>query len=507
MTSYAHQGLVRTLSATAVAAALTATAVPAAHAGTASTAKSAPVPALTWRACAQPGGPAGQECAELPVPLDYHRPDGPQLTLAVSRLRSDRPSERRGTLIVIPGGPGGSGVQRLTEKGTALRGQLGGAYDLVSLDPRGVGGSTRASCGLDAADRHLVTVRSWPAADGGIAENTARARRTAEACARNGGAVLRSLTTANEVRDIDRFRQALGEEKLSAWGESYGTYVGAEYAQKYPQHTDRWVLDSNDDPDPSRVARGWLANMAVGVEDRMPDFAAWAADPARDGDGLRLAQQPHEVRPLFLALAAKLDREPKETTTPGVPLTGTLLRQALQTAVESDDAFPQLAQLIKAAQDPAATPVLTPGLSQALPDEDAAVAIGVICNDVRWPDPVSSYGPAVAADRAAHPLTAGMPVNITPCTFWKDAPAAPPARITDRGPSDILMIQNRRDPDTPYSGALKMRAALGGRARLVTVDSGGHGSYLGTGNACGDRTVTRFLTTGQRPEHDTECAD
>ncbi|WP_405778595.1 alpha/beta hydrolase [Streptomyces sp. NBC_00859] len=506
MTSYAPRGLFRALSATAVGAALTATAVPAAHAGTASTASPTPVPSLTWRACDRPGGPAGQECAELPVPLDYRRPDGPQLTLAVSRLRSERQAERRGTLMVIPGGPGGSGVQRLTEKGAALRGQLGGAYDIVSLDPRGVGGSTKAGCGLDAADRHLVTVRSWPAADGGIAGNIARSRRIAEACARNGGAVLRSLTTADEVRDIDRFRQALGEEKLSAWAESYGTYVGAEYAQKYPQHTDRWVLDSNGDPDPARVERGWLANMAVGVDDRMPDFAAWAADPARAGEGLRLAEHPADVRPLFLALAAKLDREPKGTTTPGVPLTGTLLRQALQNALSDDAAFPQLAQLVKAAQDPAATPVLTPDLSQAMPDEDAAVAIGVICNDVRWPDPVSSYGPAVAADRAAHPLTAGMPVNITPCTFWKDAPTAPPVRITDRGPSDILMIQNRRDPYTPYSGALKMRAALGGRARLVTVDGGGHGSYLGTGNACGDSTVTRFLTTGQRPEHDTYCA-
>lgn len=117
MTSYAHQGLFRTLSATAVATALAVTVVPAAHAGTAPTASSPPAPALTWRDCAQPGGPAGQECAELPVPLDYSRPDGPQLTLAVSRLRSDRPAARRGALIVIPGGPGGSGVQRLTEKG------------------------------------------------------------------------------------------------------------------------------------------------------------------------------------------------------------------------------------------------------------------------------------------------------------------------------------------------------------------------------------------------------
>lgn len=105
MTSYARRGLFRALSATAVAAALTATAVPAAHAGAVPAAAAAPVPSLAWRDCARPGGPADQECAELPVPLDYRRPDGPQLTLAVSRLRSDRPAARRGTLIVIPGGP------------------------------------------------------------------------------------------------------------------------------------------------------------------------------------------------------------------------------------------------------------------------------------------------------------------------------------------------------------------------------------------------------------------
>lgn len=119
MTSYAHKGLFRALSTTAVATALTASVVPAAtavpatspvpaaHPGTPPARASTAVPALSWRACAQSGGPAGQECAELPVPLDYRHPDGPQLTLAVSRLRSDRPAARRGTLLVIPGGPAG----------------------------------------------------------------------------------------------------------------------------------------------------------------------------------------------------------------------------------------------------------------------------------------------------------------------------------------------------------------------------------------------------------------
>ncbi|MFF6774311.1 alpha/beta hydrolase [Streptomyces sp. NPDC012637] len=461
------------------------------------------VPGLSWSAC----GPAGlgQECATLRAPLDYADPDGRQVELAVSRIRSTEPAARRGTLLVVPGGPGSSGVQRLTSKGPALKKELGGAYDLVAFDPRGVGGSTKAHCGLAEQDRHLVTLRAWPAADGSIDENVERSRRVAEACARNGGAELRGLTTANEVRDMDRLRQALGERKLSAWGSSYGTYVTAQYAQKFPHRTDRVVLDSSADPDPRKVAQGWLAGMARGADDRFPDFAAWAAHPDRANDGLRLAERPEDVRPLVLGLAARLDRQPKPSATPGVPLTGNLLRQALQNALYSDAAFADFARLVQQAGEAGGTPALPPVLSGPMPDEDATVTVGVVCNDVRWRGSVPSHRRAVAADRAAHPLTAGMPVNITPCSFWKDSPVEKPTRITDEGPSNILMIQGLRDPSTPHSAGLEMRAALGARARLVSVDHGGHGMYLGNGNACGDRTVTRFLLTGERPAADATC--
>ncbi|MDK9498093.1 alpha/beta hydrolase [Streptomyces katrae] len=504
MTNSRNKALLLALSAAAAATAVTAATLPA----QAAAAPRAEVPALTWQPCAKPGGPAGQECADLPVPLDYADPRGPQIKVAVSRIRSDRPEARRGTLVVIPGGPGGSGVQRLTQKGTALRQQLGGAYDLVAFDPRGVGGSTTASCGLAPEDRYLTALRSWPAPDGDITENLARSRRTAEACARNGGPVLRSFTTANQVRDMDRLRAALGERKLSAWGVSYGTYVGAVYAQTYPGRTDRWVLDSSGDPDPKRVARGWLANMAQGSEDRFPDFAAWAAHPDRDKDGLRLAQRPEDVEPLLLSLFASLDRTPRPSTTPGVPLTGNGLRQALQNTLYSDSAFPAFARLAAALRDPAHTPALPPELARPLRDEDAAQLVAVLCNDVAWPGgSQADRQRAVDEDRARHPLTAGMPVNVLPCSFWKDAPQGKPTKITNHGPSDILMIQSRRDPSTPHSKSLKMREALGDRAVLVTVEQGGHGVYLGNGNACGDRTVTRFLTTGERPARDTSCAN
>ncbi|MFJ3925342.1 alpha/beta hydrolase [Streptomyces sp. NPDC090022] len=507
MTTYANstkKTLLLAASVAAVAAALspvaaTATAAPAVAAG-------AEVPPLAWHPCAKPDGPAAQECADLPVPLDYSDPGGPRISIAVTRIRSDRPEARRGTLIVLPGGPGGSGVQRLAQKGTALQRELAGSYDLVAFDPRGVGGSTTASCRLAPEDRYLTSLRSWPGPDGGITGNLERSRRIAEACATHGGPVLRSFTTANQVRDMDRFRQALGERKLSAWGSSYGAYVAAAYAQKFPARTDRWVLDSTGDPDPRRVARGWLANMAQGADDRFPDFAAWAAHADRDRDGLRLADREQDVRPMVLALAAELDRAPKPSTTPGTPLTGNGLRQALQNALYSDSAFPAFARLVAAARDPHRTPVLPPELARPVRDEDAALMVGVICNDVAWPAPsADDYRRAVAADRAAHPLTAGMPVNVLPCAFWKDAPAEKPVRITADGPSNVLMLQSRRDPATPYAGALEMRRALGPRARMVTVEQGGHSLYVGNGNACGNRAVTTFLTTGERPARDTSC--
>ncbi|KNB51607.1 alpha/beta hydrolase [Streptomyces caatingaensis] len=493
MRNHRRNALLLTLSTAAVAATLSGAPVAGAQEGA----------GLRWKPCVRENGPAGQECAELSVPVDYRRADKGRTTLAVSRVRSDRPAARRGTLLVIPGGPGGSGVRRLADKGRALAQELRGAYDIVALDPRGVGGSEKARCGIAESDRDLVHLRPWPGKDGETGENAERARRVADACARDGGALVRSMSTANEVRDIERFRQALGVEKLSAWGTSYGTYVAARYAQEFPGRTDRFVLDSNGDPDPARVAHGWSANMSRALEDRFPDFARWAADPAR-GE-LRLARRPEDVRPMFLALADALDRRPEPTTTEGVPLTGNRLRQALQQTLHGDE-FEGLARMIGAAREPGHKPVLPPYLAHPLPDEDATVAVATICNDVRWPRSVRSYARDVAADRARYPLTAGMPAGIVPCAFWKGGRDDKPVRITADGPENILMIQNLRDPATPYFGALKMREALGRRARLVTVDSGGHGVYLGNGNACGDRAVTRYLTTGERPARDAYCA-
>ncbi|WKU46566.1 alpha/beta hydrolase [Streptomyces sp. VNUA116] len=496
MRSRTRTAVIVALSAAACATAL---AVPAQAASS-----SAGSPALKWHACTAEGSAPGSECATLPVPLDYRKPSGPTVDIAVSRLRSDRPQARRGALLLISGGPGGSGVSDLARDGEKVRKATKGAYDIVSLDPRGVGGSTAIDCGIGEDDRQMLNFRAWPRPDGDISDGVARSRRIAEACARNGGDVLRSLTTRNQARDTDRFREALGEKKLSAVGVSYGTYVGAVYAQMFPERTDRWVLDSSADPDPARVAHGWLNNMSGGADDAFPDFARWAADPARGKD--RLAERAEDVRPMFLALAAELDRKPRTFKDTGHAFTGNVLRQVLQMSLYGKERYPTVAGLIQAVRSGGDGPVTAPDpFPEPLSQRDAAVFAGIVCNDVAWPRDPAAYQRDVAVDRVRHPLTGGMPASITPCAFWKDAPAEKATRITDRGPSNILMVQNLRDPSTPHRGALKMREALGDRARLVSVDAGGHGVWLDSGNACSDRVVSEFLVTGERPARDTVC--
>ncbi|HEU5474567.1 MAG TPA: alpha/beta hydrolase [Actinophytocola sp.] len=456
----------------------------------------AAAPGLVWGPCpATPGVvlDARQECATVRVPLDYGSAGGAEISLAVSRIRSATPQARRGVLLLVPGGPGGSGLARPSTHGLRLPQSVLDRYDIVGFDPRGVGHSTPVSCGLEPRDSHPTVLHPWPGPGGDVSANVDRARRIAEACIRNGGALIRHISTRNEARDIDRIRQALGETRLSYWGVSYGTYVGAVYATMFPERTDRTVLDSSSDPDPHRVARGWSANFGRGAEDRFPDFAAWAVanHPALGGT-------PEAVRDNYLRLGEALDRNPRPD------LTGANLRAVMFNSLESDARFPQLAAFLQAAATGAPAPAI-PLPPPAVFENLIAVQTATACNDVAWPGPEQDHAGAVARNRITYPLTDGMPVNIRPCAFWPHRPAEPATRIAATGPANILMIQNRRDPATPLVGALHMRLALLHRARIVIVDSGGHNAYVANGNPCGDNTVTTFLTTGIRPWHDRTC--
>ncbi|MGI5375277.1 alpha/beta hydrolase [Streptomyces sp. CA-251387] len=461
----------------------------------------APSP-LKWTKCEGEGLDPRQQCATLPVPMNYADPGGPKIDLAVSRIPSEKPSARRGALLLIAGGPGGDSLGDPSGKGQKLPQEVRDAYDLIGFAPRGNAPSASVSCDVEPSDLARTKLLPWPAPDGSVTENMAYARRVSEACADNGGELMKHISTKNNARDIDRIRAALGERKLSAWGVSYGTYIGAAYLEMFPHRTDRIVLDSNDHPDPVRAERAWLEAFEVGVEDNFPEFAKWASAP---GNPYRVADTAAEVRPLFLRLAARLDREPLPW--PGAnpaELNGNVLRQTMLDSLYDPDDYPILAKLMLAARKGEAPPA-PPAPPESALQNYTAVGAATICNDGAWPRSAAGYEKGVAESRAKHPLTAGMPRSAMVCAAWPWRPAEAPVRVSDRGPSNVLLIQNERDVATPLSGALKLREALGRRAVMVTVNSTGHDAYLDNGNACGDAAVSHFLATGKRPHEDLYC--
>ncbi|MGW1209230.1 alpha/beta hydrolase [Streptomyces sp. NPDC002499] len=460
---------------------------------------------LEWSPCGSGSDPR-QECATLQVPLDYADPDGRHIDIAISRIAAEKPSARRGALLIIPGGPGGTSLADPAVRGRKMPQEVRDSYDLIGFAPRGNAPSTAVDCGLEHGDLALTKLRPWPAADGSVTGNMTTARRVSQACARNGGELIRHISTVDNARDIDRIRTALGERRISAWGISYGTYIGAVYAQLFPHHTDRIVLDSSLDPtgDHGRTAisRAWLTELAPGIEDTFAQFSRWASAPENPR---RLADTPAAVRSEVLGLADRLDHDPLPWpgANPDV-MDGNALRQAVFNHLYDPDDFPHLAQLILGLRQdtPPPAPKAPP---EAVLQNLAAVSTSTICNDSAWPRSAAVYQKAVDRNRAKYPLTAGMPANAMPCAAWPFPPAQPPVPITSRGPSNILLVQNEHDVATPISGALRLRSALGRRAVMVSVDSTGHGAYLDNGNACGDQAVSRFLATGERPVRDLRC--
>ncbi|WP_410648208.1 alpha/beta hydrolase [Amycolatopsis sp. cmx-4-54] len=456
---------------------------------------SAAVSSVRWGPCPEDVAAPGVQCATLKVPLDYRNPGGKTIDIAVSKLASTKPAKRRGIMLTNPGGPGGPGLAMPAGlRAAGMPSSVLDTYDIIGFDPRGIGHSTPVTCDLKP-EQQVSNVPPYARDAAAVAERAKYVEGIAKQCgASNTAANLPYMTTANTARDMDRIREALGEEKLSYYGVSYGSYLGAVYSTLFPRQTDRVVIDSVTGPgglDPATSRR-----LAEGFEDRFPDFAKWAA--ARHAS-YGLGRTPQQVTAKFYDLVAKLDGG----AVPGVD--GAAFRMGTFGALYATSSFPVLAQQWQAL-DTGGTVELTAQAQQIDPAQLLAGQLHVVCNDADWPEDVATYQRNVAKDRVKYPMFGAAGANIWACAYWPSEPIEPPVRIGDRGPSNILMVQNLRDPATPLSGAKEMRRALGDRARIVTVDAGGHGVWLSDENACGNNAVNRFLVEGKRPARDTACA-
>jgi pimeloyl-ACP methyl ester carboxylesterase len=472
--------------------------------------------AIVWGSCPpQAEGAAKrdprEQCGTLQVPLNYRDPKSRTIAVAVSRLSTAKPGQHREALVLNPGGPALPGLDMPSTMAPTLPAAVLKRYDLIGFDPRGVEHSTAQTCGI--ASPSPTGLLPYPAADGSITASVAYAKASAQQCLTTAGPDLRYFTTDNTARDLDRIRQGLGQKKLSYWGQSYGTYLGAVYATLFKDRVGRMILEGNVDP--AKVWQGSAASWGKGMAERFPDAARVAA--AQNGT-LQLGATVPAVTKTYLALADRLDRTPAALPGTSVSLGGPMLRAVTYSLLLHNETLPVLTQFWKAAADlaagklsPADTAVLTqvfadsPATPGVPADNQMAIFLALTCGDASWSKSIDGYAARTAADRKAWPLTAGMPANITACAFWP-APLEAPVTVTGRGQRNILILQNRRDNATPWDGALGLRRELGRRAAFVGVDNGGHYVY-NEGSACADRATTGFLTGGKLPKKDLYCTD
>ncbi|MGW2256851.1 alpha/beta hydrolase [Streptomyces sp. NPDC001780] len=463
-------------------------------------------PQVRWGACPEDvvaeAAPTTLQCGTVPVPVDYADPGGARIDLMISRLARTDPDKRRGILMLNPGGPGGSGLALSAQLvSLGLPSSVTDRYDVIGMDTRGIGHSAPVSCGFTDDSPYIANVPPYAVDDAAVTAQAKVAEQVAEQCARNDhDGRLRQMTTANTARDLDRIRAALGEEKTSYLGYSYGTALGAAYASMFPGRSDRMVLDSNIGD--THLDRDGMRRYALGVEQTFPAFAKWAA--ARHDD-YGLGRTPAEVRETYFALAERLDKAPTEG------FDGGLFRQLTFAFLFNEAQYPKLAEQWRALNsgDDAALRRLrsenaTASGAPSPADNPLSVFASVTCNDVEWPEDVDTYRRGVAEDRERYPLFGAAAANITPCAFWTKAER--PVAINDAGPRNVLIVQNLRDPVTPHEGGKLLRQKFKDRSRLLSVDASGHGAYVISGNPCALNTTTRFLVEGKMPAKDTLCS-
>ncbi|MEU4216919.1 alpha/beta hydrolase [Actinoplanes sp. NPDC026623] len=438
-----------------------------------------PRPALAWQACPDdipnlpldPDDPA--RCAALRLPVDWARPHGATFDLMVARRPARDPERRVGTLVFGPGGPGDSGVERI-RRGNRFSQEILDRFDTVSFDPRGVARSGAPTC-VPPSPPPPKLLADQAGFDATVAYN----RALWNAC-RPTSPVFDHSDTLSTVRDLDALRRALGERTLTFHGSSYGTLLGTQYAERYPNRVRAIVLEGVFDH--SLDLRTFVRTQAIALQDSFDEFVAWCN---RSG---ACVLHGGNVRAIWAGVLARADAGEY------APYTSFDIAAIPIGALAGPD-WPHFAAAVKSLSDGIPVKAAIPALPTA-----------VFCND--WPVPLhdfDGYAELVATAAAVAPdvrYGAGLLATVT-CLGWQ-SPVRNPARVPRvRTRTPLLLLNARHDPRTGYEWATHVAAQLGRHGRLVTYDGWGHGSYRTTG--CTTAAVDRYLIDLVIPAPGTRC--
>ena len=495
--------------------------------------------ALDWQPC---DGIAGFECATLTAPLDHDEPAGPQIDIKMIRQPALDPANRIGTLFWNPGGPGGAATVLATPELSLAKfftsrfpPQAQARFDVVSFDPRGIGGSTPLSCYDSPEQREAELIAPAPPGFPFTAEEVQRQiginARLAERCAAQGGPIQFHMSTANVARDMELMRAAVGDPKIYYYGGSYGSYLGATYANLFPDKVGRIVLDGSVPPVDWNDAD---AGAAVNTFGRI-------RSPLGNETGLQLmltqcgevdtsrcafsAGTPATTAAKFQELLGRVKTEPVTvagtTFTYAVTLATTGLLQ-IQNANELSGGWAGLAQVLQSVWDateapgdttppppPTAPPASAPPTGDVGSDVNESLpegTLGVLCGESPNPRDPASYQPqAERLNREQSPSGYGYlwTWQAAPCAEWT-------ARDDDAytGPFDtptppLLAIGTLGDPNTAYVSTPRLASQMN-NVRVLTQSGGGHTALLNPSD-CIDGFVEKYLIDGELPPEGTVC--
>lgn len=455
------------------------------------------VAAARWTDC---GG--GFACAEVRVPRDYAAPTANYLNISLIRAAATDRDQRIGSLFVNPGGPGASGVD-LVRGGVGIFPEaLRERFDIVGFDPRGVNTSTAIRC-IDNLDGHDALDMS-PDSDAELQALISAAEEYAAACARRNETTLAYLSTDAVVRDLDLLRQAVGDEGLTYLGFSYGTLIGAFYAERFPDRIRALVLDGAVDP--SQDLHAFRADQAVAFEGALNRFLADCANRARCPfyEGGRSARA-------FDALMASIDREPIPATRLQDPrLVGPgLAWSAVLAGLYSELYWPTLASALALAKegDGSLMLVMSDPFRGRKPNgaysnlQDAYVAN--TCLDYPAPADTADFtGWAADLEDEAPRFAQLVAYNDLICAFWAVPATGMPHAVSAPDAPPIVVVGTTGDPATPYAWAEALAEQLE-TAVLITNEGEGHTAYAES--RCVQKAVNAYLISLKVPEDGLTC--
>jgi pimeloyl-ACP methyl ester carboxylesterase len=463
-----------------------------------------------WKSCGK-----ALQCAVLRVPVDYTQPEGAQVGIAVARLKATDPSHRLGSLVFNFGGPGDAGSSTLPSFAGEVPAAIRARYDLVSFDPRGTGNSRPVECVSDATADRLNAVDPTPNSDAELQSFYDGSHEPVDLvaqCVAKNGPWLAHLGSRNVARDMDQLRAALGDDKLAYLGFSYGTVIGAVYAQMFPERVGRMVLDSPVDlsADALQVLRGNAQGFEDALDDFLADCAAKQSCAFRTGGDPTAALKKLQTRfEQGLQLPTADAKGRRSSRVAGVGAFYTALISALY---DKQFGWPLLAEALADGRKGNGTLLLSLADSYNGRHDDGTYdnineVIGpILCDDREDPTPsFAEYAAEYHHEVAQYPFF-GAYVGSTVLGCDARLPRPPASEqvgdLRVSGTTPILVVGTTRDPATPFVGAQDLASRLSG-SRLLTFESTEHTAY--TKSKCIDDAVDGYLLRGTLPPVGTSC--